>query len=61
MNAAVPVLAAGGTFAVATLAGLFAGFWLGRATGQAWWVIVGLVAGASLGGYSAFRLLLRSL
>ena len=60
MNPITPVLAAGGTFAAATLAGLFAGFWIGRATGQPLWVIGGLAAGLGLGGYSAYRMLLRS-
>ncbi len=61
MNAVVPVLAAGGTFAAATLIGLLAGVWIGRATGQPLWAVGGLVGGLLLGGYSAFRLLLRSL
>jgi hypothetical protein len=61
VNAVTPVLAAGGTFAASTLIGLLAGFWIGRATGQELWVIGGLVAGLGLGGYSAFRMLLRSL
>jgi hypothetical protein len=61
VNAVVPVLAAGGTFAAATLMGLLAGVWIGRATGQPLWAIGGFVAGLLLGGYSAFRLLLRSL
>jgi hypothetical protein len=54
-------LAAGGTFAASTLIGLLAGFWIGRATGQELWVIGGLAAGLGLGGYTAFRMLLRSL
>jgi hypothetical protein len=61
VNAVVPVLAAGGTFAAATLLGLLAGVWLGRATSEPLWAVGGLVAGLLLGGYSAFRLLLRSM
>jgi hypothetical protein len=61
VNAVVPVLAAGGTFAAATLLGLLAGVWIGRATGQPLWTVGGLLAGLLLGGYSALRLLLRSL
>jgi hypothetical protein len=57
----LPVLAAGGTFTVAALAGLLVGIWLGRTTGQPLWVIGGLLAGIAVGGYSAFRLLLRSM
>lgn len=56
-----PVLAAGGTFAAAALAGLAAGIWLGRASGHDLWVVAGLFAGMALGGYSAVRLLLRSM
>lgn len=61
MNGIVPVLAAGGTFAAASLMGLLAGVWIGRATGQQLWVVGGLFAGLALGGYSALRLLLRSM
>ncbi|MEO6834320.1 MAG: AtpZ/AtpI family protein [Candidatus Tumulicola sp.] len=61
MSGIAPVLAAGGTFAATTLVGLLAGVWIGRATGQPLWVIGGLFAGLAVGGYSAFRLLLRSL
>jgi hypothetical protein len=61
VNALVPVIAAGATFATATLLGVVAGAWLGRITGQPLWVLGGLAAGLGLGGYSAARLLLRSL
>jgi len=57
----IPVLAAGATFAMTALAGLAAGYWLGHATGAPLWVAGGLAAGILLGGYSAYRLLLRSL
>jgi hypothetical protein len=56
-----PVLAAGGTFAGCTLAGLLGGAWLGRQTGWAFWVLLGLVGGMAAGAYSAFRLLMQSL
>lgn len=61
MKGVVPVLAAGGTFAVAALAGLIAGIWLARSTGNGLWVAGGLFAGMAAGGYSAVRLLLRSM
>jgi hypothetical protein len=61
MKAVMPVLAAGGTFAMTTLAGLILGIWLGGRTGQGWWVVAGLFGGLAVGGYSAYRLLLRSL
>ena len=61
MKAVVPVLAAGGTFAVSTLAGLLVGIFLAGRTGAGRWVAGGLFAGLALGGYSAYRLLLRSM
>ncbi|HEY1682348.1 MAG TPA: AtpZ/AtpI family protein [Candidatus Tumulicola sp.] len=61
MKELTPVLSAGGTFAIAALAGLVLGIWVGGKTGQAWWAFVGLMAGLAVGAYSAFRLLQRSL
>jgi len=61
MNSLAPVIAAGATFATATLLGVVAGAWLGRTTGQPLWVLGGLAAGLGLGAYSAARLLRRSL
>ena len=59
MKSVLPVIAAGGTFAGTTLAGLLAGIWIARASGQQLWVLGGLAAGIGLGGYSAFRLLMQ--
>jgi uncharacterized protein YneF (UPF0154 family) len=61
VNGVVPVLAAGGTFAMATLAGLALGAWVAARTGQGLWVVAGLFGGLIVGGYSAYRLLMRSL
>ena len=61
MNGVLPVLSAGATFAASALLGLVAGIWLTRSTGQALWVLGGLGAGIVLGGYSAYRLLRRSM
>ena len=61
MNPILPVVAAGATFAVTTLVGLAAGVWAARATGQSGWVLAGIFAGLAVGGYSAYRLLLRSM
>lgn len=60
MKPLLPVLGAGGTFAAATLAGLYAGVLLGERTKVPALVAAGLFAGLALGGYSAYRLLLRS-
>ncbi len=61
MKAVTPVLAAGGTFAVTALAGLFAGVWLGERFRAPVFVAAGLFLGLALGGYSAYRLMLRSM
>ena len=60
MKDALPVIAAGGTFTGATLAGLIAGVFAGSRTGQPLWAFVGLIAGLAIGGYSAARLLLKT-
>ncbi len=57
----VPVLAAGGTFALTTVAGLFVGAWLAERLRTPILVAAGLFVGLALGGYSAYRLLLRSM
>jgi hypothetical protein len=57
----MPVVAAGGTFAMTTLAGLVIGIWAGGRTGQGLWVLAGLFGGLAVGAYGAYRLLMRSL
>lgn len=52
------LVAAGGTFAGSTLAGLVLGAWLAGRTGHSGWVIGGIFAGLALGGYAAVRLAL---
>ena len=61
MNPVLPVVTAGATFAMTTLLGLAAGIWIARVTGQGGWVLAGIFAGLAVGGYSAYRLLLRSM
>jgi hypothetical protein len=56
-----PLLGAGGAFAGFALLGLGAGILLDQRTGGQLYVIAGLFAGMLLGGYAAFRLLLRSM
>jgi hypothetical protein len=57
----MPVLGAGGSFAVCALVGLGAGILLAGRTGQQLWVFGGLFAGLGLGGFSAFSLLRKSM
>jgi hypothetical protein len=61
VNALVPVMAAGATFAGVTLCGLLAGVWIAHATGQGLWAGAGFATGLITGGYSAYRLVLRSM
>ncbi len=61
MKSLVPLLGAGGAFAGATLLGLWAGIAVSARTGSAVWMFAGLFGGMFLGGYSAYRLLVRSL
>ncbi len=61
MKELLPVLAAGGTFAVTAIVGLVAGIWIGGTTHQPLWALAGLFAGLAIGGYGAFRLLKRSM
>ncbi len=55
------VLAAGSTFAGVALAGLLVGILVGQRTAQPLWAFAGLMIGLGLGGYSAVRLLMRSI
>jgi hypothetical protein len=55
-----PVVAAGGTFALTTVVGLFAGAWLAGHFRVPVLTVAGLFIGLALGGYSAFRMLMRS-
>jgi len=57
----LPVIGAGGTFAMTTLAGLALGIWIGGRTGQGLWALAGLFGGLVVGGYAAYRLLVSSL
>jgi hypothetical protein len=61
VKGAGPVIGAGATFAGAALGGLLLGIWLSGRTGNQLWVLAGLGGGLAVGGYGAFRLLMRSL
>lgn len=60
MKDALPVIAAGGTFAGATLAGLLIGIFIGSRTNQPLWAFGGLLLGLGVGAYSAARLLFNA-
>jgi F0F1-type ATP synthase assembly protein I len=57
----VKILAAGGTFAGATIIGLLVGIFIAGRTGQQLWVLAGIFLGLGAGGYSALRLLMGEL
>lgn len=61
MKPLLPVLGAGGTFALTTVAGLLAGVWLAERLRVPALAAAGLFVGLALGGYSAYRLLQRSM
>jgi hypothetical protein len=57
----LPLVGAGASFASTVVVGLLAGIWLSRATGGQLWVLAGLFAGLLIGGFSAYRLIARSI
>jgi outer membrane lipoprotein SlyB len=57
----LPLVAAGGTFAGAAVLGLLAGILIGDRRGEPLLAPAGLILGALIGGYSAFRLLARAM
>lgn len=61
MKAAAPLIGAGASFASAVIVGLIAGIVLSRIHGNQMWVLTGLFAGFLVGGFAAYRLLLKSL
>lgn len=61
MKPLLPVLGAGGAFAAMAVVGLLAGIWFGERLKLPILAAAGLFAGLALGGYSAYRLFLRSM
>jgi hypothetical protein len=57
----LPLVAAGGTFAGAAVLGLLAEICVANRSGEPLLAPAGLILGALLGGYSAFRLLARAM
>lgn len=61
MKRVAPALGAGGTFAGLSILGLAVGSAIDQRTGSQFYALIGLFVGMALGGYGAFRLLMRSL
>jgi hypothetical protein len=57
----LPVLAAGSAFAAAAIVGLLCGIVVAQRRGEPLYAPLGLMIGAAIGGYSAVRVLLKSM
>ncbi len=55
------IVAAGAGFAGASIAGLAIGIEIGARRSEPLWALGGLMAGAAIGAYSAFRLLVAAI
>lgn len=60
MKGAAGIIAAGSAFAGAGVGGLLVGIWLDHVGGTQYFAVAGLFAGIALGGYTAFRMLVRT-
>ena len=60
MKGAAAVIAAGSAFAGSAVAGLLAGIWLDHVRRTEFLAVAGLFAGAIVGAYAAYRLLVQS-
>lgn len=61
MRSLLPVIAAGSAFAGAAVIGLACGVFVAGRRGEPLYAPAGLVLGAALGAYSAFRILLKAM
>lgn len=61
MKPALSVVVAGSAFAAAAIIGLLCGVLLAQRRGEPLFAPLGLVIGAAVGGYSAIRVLLKSM
>jgi F0F1-type ATP synthase assembly protein I len=59
VKGAAAIVAAGSAFAGGGVGGLLIGIWLDHAQRTQYYAVIGLFAGIVLGGYAAFRMLLR--
>jgi hypothetical protein len=57
----LPVVAAGSAFAGAAVVGLICGVLAASRRGEPLWAPVGLMLGAAVGAYSAFRVLVKTM
>jgi len=57
----LPVVAAGSAFAAAAVVGLAFGVLVASRRGEPLWAPAGLMLGAAVGAYSAFRVLLKTM
>ena len=61
MKSLLPVVAAGSAFAAAAVVGLAFGVLVASRRGEPLWAPAGLMLGAAVGAYSAFRVLLKTM
>ena len=61
MRTLLPVVAAGSAFAAAAVVGLLCGVLVASRRGEPLWAPAGLMLGAAVGAYSAFRVLLKTM
>jgi F0F1-type ATP synthase assembly protein I len=59
VKGAAGIIAAGSAFAGGGIVGMLIGVWLDHSQRTQYFAVIGLFAGIVLGGYAAFRMLLR--
>ncbi|MGA8474820.1 MAG: hypothetical protein WB681_07095 [Candidatus Cybelea sp.] len=61
MKTLLPVVVAGSAFAAVAIVGLVCGVFVAGWRGNPLWAPIGLMLGAAVGAYSAFRVLTKSM
>ncbi len=61
MKTLLPVIAAGSAFAAVAVLGLVCGVVIAGRRGEPLWAPAGLMLGAAVGAYSAFRVLVKTM